>query len=211
MPNQPRIKRLSETHLPEERDGNAVVMIGSFAPIHSGHFDAAFSACAALEENEVPVESLVFTPNSAEYVRRKLPGEHKTWTYEHRIQRILDEIPHPRVPTYVDDVSGSPEHQELILNSRVPITIRRHLGFRANQLYLLVGSDQLLSVRLHLENTTNKAVCVLRPGCMDEVDENLTIPWISDAVESKRLIVTEHGDMINAISSSAIRLAQSAG
>ncbi len=207
MSNQSRINRLSETHTPQTREGTAVVMIGSFAPIHSGHFDAAFSACAALEEREIPVESLVFTPNSAKYVQRKLPDEHEVWTYEHRIQRIVDEAPHPRIATYVDDVSGTADRKELILNGRVPVTIRRHLGFRANQLYLVVGSDQLLSVEAHLKDEINKAVCVLRPGSLDEIDENLRMPWVADAVETNRIVVTRHQDMVNAISSSAIRRA----
>jgi nicotinic acid mononucleotide adenylyltransferase len=205
MSEQLRINPLSDTYRQEERQGNAVIMIGSFAPIHKGHFDAVHAASAALTDRGASVESLILTPNSAEYVQRKLPEYHEEWTYERRVQEILDQAPHPHIPTYVDDVSGRIKHEQIILNSRVPLTVRRHLGFKAQQLYLVVGSDQLLSLESHLSVETNRAICVLRPNNLDEMQERLELPWVAAAVESERFIITEREDMENDVSSTAIR------
>lgn len=199
-----RINRLSETFPADEPQGSAVVMTGSYAPIHRGHFDAMRAATLALVNRGVPVESLVITPNSAEYVANKLPEDHKTWTYERRIREILKAEPHPDMPTYVDDVSGRLAKHEWI-NDYVPEVIKRHLGFRAQQLYMVAGSDQLLSMESHLRNGVNKAVCVLRPGSLERVQENLAVPWVAEAVESGRFVITEREDMENDISSTDIR------
>lgn len=206
MTEQLKINALSDAYSEENRQGNAVVMVGSFAPIHRGHFDAIHAAGSALIGRGIPVESLILTPNSAEYVQNKLPEYHETWTYERRVQKILDQDSHPRIPTYVDDVSGYRAKYEQI-NDHVPLTIRRHLGFAANQLYLVVGSDQLLSMESHLEKDESRAICVLRPNNLEEVQQRLELPWVAEAVESRRLIITEREDMENDVSSTAIRRA----
>ena len=204
MTERLRINTLSDTYSEEDRHGSAVVMVGSFAPIHDGHFDAVQAASVALEARGVAVESLILTPNSAEYLEKKLPEDHTEWPYQRRIQAILDRDAHTFIPTYVDDVSGYLSRNEEI-NDYVPLTIRRHLGFKACQLYLVVGSDQLLSMESHLSDGVNRAVCVLRPGSLEQVQERLEIPWVAEAVEAERFIITERRDMENDISSTAIR------
>jgi len=204
MSEIPRIKTLSETLTTDSREGNAVVMVGSFAPIHDGHFDAVHSASAALINRGHSVESLVLAPNSSEYLQNKLAEESDEWPYERRVEYILGRDPHPTIPTYVDDISARLA-QEKQINNFVSETIQRRLGFDALRLYLVVGSDQLLSMEAHLSEGDGKAICVLRPGSMDEVQERLKISWISDATASERLIITERGNMEQDVSSTAIR------
>lgn len=129
MAEQKRITKLSETLLTGDRMGCAVVMVGSFAPIHGGHLDAVRSASTALLQRNIPVEALVLTPNSTEYVQRKLGNEQGQWTYERRIEKILEQEPHTEITTYVDDISGLTARHEQI-NDHVPITLRQHLGLR---------------------------------------------------------------------------------
>jgi|GEM_PF-1020536 len=206
MIEQMKIDRLSNTLSAENREGNVVAIVGSFAPVHRGHFDAIHAASTALTKQGLPVESLVFTPNSEEYVRKKLREDLGEWTYERRIQEILSQDPHPNISTYVDDLSGH-EAKEKEINDYVTLTIRRHLGFTACQTYLVVGSDQLASMESHLSNEANRAVCVLRPGNLDYVQSQLETPWIADAIASSRFIITEREDMENDISSTTIRKA----
>ncbi len=204
MSEIPKIEALSETESFYEREGNAVVMVGSFAPIHDGHFDAIHSASAALINRGHLVESLILTPNSSEYLENKLAEESSKWQYEHRVKLIQDKNPHPTIPTYVDDISGYLA-QEKQINNFVPETIKRRLGFDALQLYFVVGSDQLLSMKSHLSEKGGNAICVLRPGNMDEIKEHLGISWVSDATTSGRLIVTERSNMEEDVSSTKIR------
>lgn len=168
--------------------------------------DAVQSASAALINRGHSVESLVLVPNSSEYLQNKLAEESDKWPYERRVEYILGRDPHPTIPTYVDDISACLA-QEKQINNFVPETIRRHLGFDALQLYLVVGSDQLLSMESHLSDREGKAICVLRPGSMDEVQERLKISWISNATASERLIITERENMEQDVSSTAIRRA----
>lgn len=204
MKQHTKINRISESLSTGEREGNALVIVGSFAPIHDGHFDAVQAASTALLERGDTVDSLVLTPNSEEYVRNKISANRDAWSYERRIKGILSRDPHPATPTYVDDVSG-PMAELRQINDYVPHTVRRHLGFTASQTVLVVGSDQLLSMQSHLENEDNRAVCVLRPGSMSQLGDHLGIPWVAKAVEAERFIITERADMENDISSTVIR------
>lgn len=204
MLEKPKIREISHTLTEEDRQGSAVVMVGSFAPIHRGHFDAIHAASSALLQRGVAVESLILAPNSAEYVKAKLPRHHTQWTYERRVKAILDQGAHPDIPTFVDNVSGHAAKAEQI-NDHVPVTVRRHLGFRASQLYLVVGSDQLLTMETHLQDKANKAICVLRPDNLDKIDEHLELPWVAAAVATDRFLITERPDMQNDISSTAVR------
>jgi len=201
-----KIEKLSDVRIPTEQEGTAVVMVGSFAPVHRGHFDALHAAQTALTTRGLAVGSLVLTPNSPEYVERKLPDYHKTWHYERRIQKVLECDPHPRVPTYVDDVSGRRAGLNE-MNDYVVRTVQQHLGYAATQMYLVVGSDQLLSMQSHLRSEANRAVCVLRPGNLDRIQEHLETPWVAEAVQAERFIITEREDMEHDISSTAARSA----
>jgi nicotinic acid mononucleotide adenylyltransferase len=210
MAEQLSINALSNTYPEGERQGTAIVMGGTFAPIHRGHFDAMHAASEALVDRGLLVEAVVFMPNSKEYVQRKLPASHHEWPYERRVQGILDKDPHPHIPTYVDDISGRTSELRDI-NAYAPSTIRRHLGFGALQLYLAVGSDQLLSLEPHLEDEMNQAICVLRPDNLDELQERLEIPWVAEAVASGRFIITEREDMQHDVSSTELRRSVSNG
>ena len=199
-----RIHSVSETLVSVESDANAVVMVGSFAPIHRGHFDAVRAAVVALQGRGRTVASVVMTPNSKQYLRNKLKDNDGGWTYKRRIQEILRQEPILEIPTFVDDISGRLAKAEQI-NNYVPETVRQQLGFNACQQYLVVGSDQLPSMESHLDNTDNRAVCVLRPGNLERLQEDLSLPWVNEAIESGRFIVTERDDMITDISSTMIR------
>lgn len=75
MSKIPTIRPLSETQPTYGRRGDAVVMVGSFAPIHEGHFDALHSASDAVIAGGKNVDALILTPNSGEYLRGKLGEE----------------------------------------------------------------------------------------------------------------------------------------
>ena len=199
---QTKINALADIY-PQETEGNAVVMVGTFAPVHEGHLDAIRAASSALTDRGLVVGSAVLTPNSSEYVQRKLPDDHQTWTFERRVRAILDHEPHPSIPTYVDTISGPAAGTEQI-NRFVPQTVQQYLGHAASEIYLVVGSDQLPSMEAHLEHG-NRAVCVLRPGNMEEVERQRKLPWVEAAVEEGRFIITGRPNMENDISSTAIR------
>lgn len=188
-------------------DGSSVVIVGSFAPIHRGHFDAIRAASRAVSEQIEPVGSIILSPNSDEYLARKLrgKGEELSWTYDRRIDAILKQsAPVEGVPTFVDDITGRYIGLEEI-NFEVPHTLRRSLGLAANRLFFVTGSDQLPSMQLHLENPDNRSVCVLRPGHMEALNDQLQQDWVMRAVQEGRYIITERDDMVNDISSTNIR------
>lgn len=198
------IIRLSTLDSPQTRPESAVVMVGSFAPVHRGHFDAISAASDALINTGERVGSIVLTPNSATYVRHKLPEYHKIWTYEQRVQEILTHNAHPIIPTYVDDISGGQVDLEQI-NHRIPHTMRRYLGITASRTHLVVGSDQLLSIESHMADTESRAICVLRPGHLGSLVTQLHHDWAKKALEGGRLIITDREDMETDISSTTVR------
>lgn len=184
--------------------GAAVVMVGSFAPIHDGHIDAITSAKHALTDKGVTVDTLIVTPNSSEYVTDKLGSGQGGWPYDERVRRILSLPAIDRTPTYVDDLSGPAAGIEQI-NDYVPQTIEQYLGIASCRLFFVVGSDQLPSMKEHLSNG-GRAVCVIRPG-KERVSESCIRlePWASTAFNDDRLIVTGRKNMDNDISSTQIR------
>lgn len=206
----PNIRKLSEITPVEAPSGEdyAVVMVGSFAPVHSGHFDAVDAAYTALQSQERRVGSLVLVPNSAEYLASKFDGKDFGWTYEKRIEKITQQSNRLPIPAYVDNISGVTARHEQI-NAHVPRTLHHHLGLSACQLFFVVGSDQLPSMETHLKSSDSRAICVLRPGNLEGVESYLAQDWAQEATRQTRLIVTERADMINDISSTAIRLQSS--
>lgn len=198
------IQRVSKTTLASPVEDCAVVMVGSFAPVHTGHLDAVDAAYTALCEQGKDIGALIFVPNSEEYISEKFAGTNYGWSYEKRINKIVEQTNRLPVPAYVDDISGSIARQEQI-NRHVPTTLKRRLGFSAHQLYFVVGSDQLVSMKSHLSDTANNAICVLRPGSIDGVSEQIQDDWAQQAMSENRLIITERADMVNDISSTEIR------
>ena len=198
------IQRLSETASPSNPlNGEAIVMVGSFAPIHPGHLDALDAAYKVLHEQE-QVGSLILVPNSEEYVGDKFDGQNYGWTYQKRVDAITQQTNRLPIPASVDDISGLRARHEQI-NSHVPVTLQQHLGLSASQLFFVVGSDQLVSMETHLATDTNNAVCVLRPGNLDKITEQLEQDWAKRALEERRLVITERANMVEDISSTAIR------
>lgn len=201
------IHRLSTAESNSPREGSAVVMVGSFAPVHRGHFDAVRAASRAITEHGISVESIILTPNSDPYLLRKMAakGEELTWFYERRIEEIAtQDSPFGHIPTFVDDISGARVGLNEI-NLAVPETIHRHLGIAAEQLYFVTGSDQLQSMQAHLASDINRAVCVLRPGHLERIQEVLRQDWVSQAVNQGRYIITERDDMKTDYSSTNLR------
>lgn len=202
MSRPKRITAFSEVGSADGGDGCAVVMIGSYAPVYRGHFDAIGAAATALTAIDRPVGALVFVPNSEDYVRGKL-GPNTQWTFGRRVKEILTSDPHPTIPTYVDDVLGS--RYSGILNNRVGSSVEEHLGLAASQTLLVVGSDQLPSLEEYLGDDNSHAVCVLRPSHLDDMDRLRSLDWVSNAEALGRLVVTTRADMWNDYSSSQIR------
>jgi nicotinic acid mononucleotide adenylyltransferase len=204
------IERLSGVSRVENPSGDVVAMVGSFAPIHDGHFDAVRSACMALARNGHDLDSIVLAPNSTEYVYRKLGDDYGGWTFERRILEILSRDINYKAPVYVDDWSGRVAGLDHI-NDYVPKSINRSLGIAACQVNLVVGSDQLLSLEYHLADKENRAICVLRPGRPGLTDSQFKTSWVLDALDSGRLIVTERENMEVDVSSTDIRISSIAG
>ena len=200
------IRRISSLEKPLQSKGSTIVMVGSFAPVHKGHFDAVRAAGNALRERDIELDQVVLTPNSHDYLHRKLVEESSPWTYDRRITEILSrDTPITDVPAYVDDISGLSVGLNEI-NDRVPHTLSRSLGVAAEQLYLITGSDQILSMEGHLADPSKRAICVLRPdGKLDTAHAQLALPWARRAIEEGRYIVTEREDMEVDVSSTAIR------
>ncbi len=202
------IRKLSTIESTPPHAGSAVVMVGSFAPIHLGHFDAIRAAGNAIQERGIQVDNVVLSPNSDEYLERKLKGEKHDWTYDRRVSRIASgELPIEGITTYVDDVSGRIVGLNEI-NRQVPYTLHHLLGLAAEQLYFVTGSDQIRSMEAYLSDPARRAICVLRPdGGLNAAHRELGLPWARQAIDEGRYIVTEREDMENDISSSAIRRA----
>ncbi len=208
MKNIDTIERISSVKIPLDEEasrfGAAVVMVGSFAPIHEGHVDAITSAKRALTSKGVAVETLVIAPNSSEYVVDKLGSEQGGWPYDRRIDRILSLPTIDRTPTYVDDLSGLAARENQI-NDYIPHTIEQFLGITPCRLFFVVGSDQLPSMEDHLSNG-GRAVCVVRPGreyISDPCIESES--WAMTALCDERLIVTTRENMRSDVSSTQIR------
>lgn len=183
--------------------GNVIVMVGSFAPIHEGHMDALISAKRAISLGAPPANTLVITPNSAEYVARKLGDEGEVWTYERRIEAIISLLGKSQELIYVDDISGPLAGEEQI-NDYIPLTIEERLGALSCQLFFVVGSDQLPSMEQHLSQK-GRSICVVRPGRDNILKSCLRMSWAKEALMEKRLIITPRANMTQDISSTDIR------
>lgn len=198
----PRLSTLSPYSL---REGNAVGLVGSLAPIHSGHIDALQSAGRAVANHDGSVEALVLIPNSSEYVQRKLGKvAARWWSFLERVDMISNLDTYFDIPVFVDDISGADIGLEQI-NDVAPITIEERLGLEGRNTYLVVGSDQLPSMEDYLSDMERKAVCVIRPGHHDEIQDSMNQKWAKQAIAERRLLVTLRSNMENDISSTEVR------
>jgi nicotinic acid mononucleotide adenylyltransferase len=196
-----KVERLSEAGELPSKDGATLVMVGSFAPVHPGHFDAMSSAKRKLQSIGEKVDAAIFAPNSDSYVSLKLNDIKGEWNFANRVAEFLahDSL---GVPTYVDDITGS-RAPERTISEEVIDTISRRLGITACRSVLVVGSDQVASMRPHLE--TNRAICVLRPQFEDHLKINIEEEWLRQAIAEGTYMVTTQEDPELVISSTAIR------
>lgn len=194
--------RLSEAEKVSSETGSALLMVGSFAPVHAGHFDAMYAAEQALTGEGEGVVSSVFAPNSDSYVSFKVNDTCGRYSFERRVAEFLKMRSPLDSPTYVDDITGQ-SPPERSISEEVIDTVSRTLGIQACKAVLVVGSDQVSSMRSHIEN--NRVVCVLRPGSLEEVDIQRKERWFRRAIDDGRCILTVRKNMATDICSTDIR------
>lgn len=195
------IQRLSSAkNTPTESNG--LIVVGSFAPVHEGHFDAIRSAERALAIRDESVSANVFVPNSDSYVLGKVNDDKRVWDFPTRVSKFLNKDSGTIAPSYVDDLSGIRPPKESISEAAIE-TASKALGIQACNFILVVGTDQLASMEPHLE--TNKAICVLRPGYEETLKQYINEEWFTDAVDSGRYILTERENIEKDIASRTIR------
>lgn len=186
----------------EQGQGSALVMVGSFAPVHEGHFDAIMSAERAMIAKGEDVSALVFAPNSDSYVSTKLKDTDGDWNFQRRISEFMKFDFQFKAPAFIDDITGRNPPERSISEETIT-TIEQRLGIQASKALLVVGSDQVASMKPHLE--ANRAVCVIRPGSIGSVLEYSNEDWFSEAVRQDRYILTERNNRVTDISSTKIR------
>lgn len=196
------ILRLSDSNKPSIENGVALVMVGSFAPVHEGHFDAIVSAKKALEDLDERVSVVVMSPNSDSYVLKKVGDETGEWNLARRISEFALIDHRLTVPVFVDDFSGLKTPEKTITEAAIE-NVKKELGIEACRIVLTVGSDQAHSMKPYLDN--NRAVCVLRPGSSDSMDILNGESWFNDAIKNGRYIITNRENTEVDINSTSIR------
>lgn len=196
------ILRLSDIEKPTIGKGVALVMVGSFAPIHRGHFDAMLAAKKAIEDMNEDVSVVAMAPNSDSYVSIKLQDKTGEWNFERRISEFEKIDSQLMIPTFVDDISGL-KPPEKTITEEVVKNVQTELGIKACNIVLVVGSDQVESMKPHLQS--NRAVCVIRPGSTDQIKCLDDQVWFVDAVASGRYIITNRKNPYLDIASASIR------
>lgn len=200
------IERLSINRTPINPSGNLLMMVGSYAPVHAGHIDAMESAARALTESDERVSATIFTPNSDSYVVSvKLQDTEGKWNFERRVSEFQLQDMDLSIPAFVDDITGSKPPERSISEEAIDTAVH-HLGTIASKVILVVGSDQINSMKPHL--ATNRAICVLRPGSQHLVDESMREQWFRDAVHDGRYILTNRKITERDISSTEVRRRQ---
>lgn len=197
------IKKLSTVTRQIADESVGLVMVGSFAPVHEGHLDAMQSAERALSDNGEKVRASIFTPNSDSYVSIKLNDSKGTWNFQRRVDEFSKLRSSTQGDSYIDDVTGSTPPERSISEHAIE-NISAHLGIKVCKLVLVVGTDQIGSMRPYLES--NRAICVLRPGWESVVERHTDEPWFRDAVESGRYIFTDRRNNTTDIQSTVIRM-----
>lgn len=197
------IRKLSEATRLVDNEGVGLVMVGSFAPVHEGHLDAMQSAEEALLLSGENVLASTFTPNSDSYVSIKLNDLNGTWNFDRRVEEFSRLKPTTQRSAYIDDITGRTPPERSISEHAIE-NISNRLGIEACRLVLVVGADQIGSMRPHLES--NRAICVLRPGWEPVVNRHSSESWFLDAVESGRYIFTDRKNNTTDIQSTLIRM-----
>jgi nicotinic acid mononucleotide adenylyltransferase len=177
-------------------------MVGTFAPVHEGHFDAMRSAERALAARGEDASAVIFAPNSDSYVSVKLEDTDGTWNITNRIAEFLSRDAGTCSQAYVDDISGL-KPPERSISKTVTDNVHKQLGITAFNSILVVGSDQIASVRPHLDN--NRAICILRPGYADLVNKHFEEDWFLESVKSGRYILAERENSEVDVNSTCIR------
>lgn len=196
------IHRLSQIVAPIETRGNVLMMVGSFAPAHDGHIDAMESAEKALLKTDETVAANVFVPNSDSYVSIKLDDSEGKWNFSRRVNEFALFEPDTRSPSFVDDLTGLTPPERSISEEAIS-TASLRLGIEVCRVMLVVGSDQVDSMKPHLDD--NRAICIVRPGSEKEISERFNEKWFRDAVGDGRYILARRRILDHDISSTQIR------
>lgn len=196
------IERLSASSKYHNSNASGLIMVGSYAPVHNGHFDAMRSAERCLLATGGDVGGNVFAPNSDSYVLKKLDDEDGIWNFNRRVSEFLSRNSGTESSSYVDDITGVIPPEKSISESVID-TVSDKLGIKACSLVLVVGTDQIRSMESHLD--TNKAICVLRPGYELKLREVAKDDWFLDAISTERLLLTSRENAKVDISSTLIR------
>jgi nicotinic acid mononucleotide adenylyltransferase len=201
--NQPGVYRLSDGAKPG--DGVILIMVGSFAPAHDGHIAAMTAATAAIEAAGQELAGVVYVPNGDSYVSFKIHDTRKVWNFGRRIEVLMELVPSLKVPTFVDDLSGSTPIVDKSITKTAITTASERLGVDPSRFVIVVGSDQAASVEPYM--TTNQAVCVVRPGAVAVMLNLLREDWFRRAAASGQYLFTERDNPYEDISSTQIRSA----
>ncbi len=196
------IERLSIASEYHNCHASGLILVGSYAPVHDGHFDAMRSAERHLLATGSDVAGSVFVPNSDSYVLKKLGNKDSTWSFDRRVSEFLSRDSGTKSLSYVDDITGVIPPEKSI-NESVMDTVSDKLGIKACSLVLVTGMDQIRSMEPHLY--TNRAICVLRPGYKSKLQEVAQDDWFLDAINDERLMLTTRENIEADISSTLIR------
>ncbi len=196
------IERLSSASTYRNPRASGLVMVGSYAPVHEGHFDAMRSAEKRLLLQNDDIAGNVFAPNSDSYVLKKLHDTQGVWNFRRRVDEFTARKSGTSSRSYVDDITGLVP-PELSISEEVIETVSHRLGIKACNLLLVVGTDQISSMRPHLEY--NRAICVLRPRSEDVLQEVIAEDWFKEATGESRLLLTSRENVKVDISSTEIR------
>lgn len=196
------IGKLSSADRYHNRGASGLIMVGSYAPVHEGHFDAMRSAERKLAFQGDDVAGNIFAPNSDSYVLKKLQDDDGVWNFSRRVNEFITRDSGTLSRSYVDDVTGNTPPERTI-SEEVISTVSDQLGLRACNLVLVVGTDQITSMQPHLES--NRAICVVRPGYRDKLHDVMSQDWFIDATDRGRLLLTSRENVEVDVSSTAIR------
>lgn len=197
-----RIEKLSTASNYRNSDASGLIMVGSYAPVHEGHFDAMRSAERRLIVQDGDIAGNVFAPNSDSYVLKKLNDTKGVWNFSRRVNEFTSRESGTLSRSYVDNITGLTP-PELSISEEVIDTVSHTLGIKACNLVLVVGTDQVASMQSHLEY--NRAICVMRPGSESVLQSVVTEDWFREATSSDRLLLTSRENVKVDISSTQIR------